>query len=84
MTSRPTASWSSRCAAARSVTLLDPVAAYAEISVDAAWSPDGKALAIASQSETGFSRIYIVNADGPGLSAVPGITDAREPAWRPE
>ena len=66
------------------VTLLDPVAAYAEISVDAAWSPDGKALAIASQSETGFSRIYIVNADGPGLSAVPGITDAREPAWRPE
>jgi Tol biopolymer transport system component len=65
------------------VVLLDPVAAYAQISVDAAWSPDGQALAIASQSETGFSRIYVVNADGSGLSAIPGITDAREPAWRP-
>lgn len=66
------------------VTLLDPVSAYAEISVDAAWAPDGKALAIASQSESGFSRIYIVNADGTGLSAVPGVDSAKEPAWRPE
>ena len=65
------------------VTLLDPVSAYAEISVDAVWSPDGKALAVASQSESGFSRIYIVNADGTGLSAVPGVFAAREPAWRP-
>ncbi len=65
------------------VTLLDPVAAYAEISVDAAWSPDGKALAITGQSETSFERLYIVNADGTGLSAVPGIDAAMEPAWRP-
>jgi Tol biopolymer transport system component len=66
------------------VTLLDPVAAYAEISVDVAWSPDGKALAIAAQNETPFSRLYIVNADGTGLSAVPGVDAAMEPAWRPE
>jgi Tol biopolymer transport system component len=76
------------------VTLLDPVAAYAESpsfasnvlgpSVDVAWSPDGKALAIAGQSEAAFSRLYIVNADGTGLSAVPGVDAAQEPAWRPE
>ena len=66
------------------VTLLDPVAAYAEISVAAAWSPDGEALAIAGQSESPFSRLYIVNADGTGLSAVPGVDDAKDPAWRPE
>jgi Tol biopolymer transport system component len=66
------------------VTLLDPVAAYAEVSVEVAWSPDGKALAIAAQSETPFSRLYVVNADGTGLSAVPGIDAAMEPAWRPK
>ena len=25
-----------------------------------------------------------MNADGPGLSAVPGVDSAKEPAWRPE
>ena len=65
------------------VTLLDPVAAYAQDSVAVAWSPDGKALAIAGQSETSFERLYIVNADGTGLSAVPGVDSAKEPAWRP-
>jgi Tol biopolymer transport system component len=76
------------------VTLLNPVTAYAEgqsaaegplsPAVDVAWSPDGKALAIAGQSETNFSRLYIVNADGTGLSAVPGVDAAESPAWRPE
>ena len=66
------------------VALLDPVAAYADISIDAAWSPDGEALALAAQSETPFSRLYIVNADGTGLSAVPGVDAAMQPAWRPE
>jgi hypothetical protein len=28
--------------------------------------------------------ICVVNTDGTGLSAVPGIDAAREPAWRPE
>jgi len=66
------------------VALLDPVAAYARLSVEVAWSPDGKALAIAGQSETSFERLYIVNADGTGLSAVPGVDSAKDPAWRPE
>jgi Tol biopolymer transport system component len=76
------------------VTLLDPVVAYMQgpsfmptvlgPSVDVTWSPDGKALAIAGQSETAFSRLYIVNADGSGLSAVPGVDSAKEPAWQPE
>jgi Tol biopolymer transport system component len=66
------------------VTLLDPVAAYARYSVEVAWSPDGEALAVAGQSETPFSPLYIVNADGTGLSAVPGVDSAKEPAWRPE
>jgi Tol biopolymer transport system component len=66
------------------VTLLDPVAAYAHETVDVTWSPDGKALAIAGQSETYMERLYVVNADGTGLSAVPGVDAAKEPAWRPE
>ena len=67
-----------------SVPLLDPVAAYAQISVEVAWSPDGEALAIAGQDEASFERLYIVNADGTGLSAVPGVDSAKDPAWRPE
>lgn len=50
-----------------------------------AWSPDGKALAIATNSinmQLG-SNLYIVDADGSGLSKVPGITRALDPAWRP-
>ena len=66
------------------VPLLDPVAAYAQDSVGVAWSPDGKALAVAGQGETSFERLYIVNADGTGLSAVPGVDSAKDPAWRPE
>jgi len=51
-----------------------------------AWSPDGSALAVASSSDGGShgSRLYIVNADGSGLSAVPGIESAMDPAWRPQ
>ena len=73
------------------VVLLDPVTAYlGKASADVAWSPNGRALAIAGLSDTGsgpkdgFSRLYIVNADGSGLSAVPGIEAARDPAWRPQ
>ena len=66
------------------VVLLEPITAYAEAPVlDAAWSPDGKALVIAGQSEGGLTRIYIVNADGTGLSQVPGVDAAMEPSWRP-
>jgi hypothetical protein len=30
------------------------------------------------------SALYVINADGSGLSQVPGITMAFDPAWRPE
>jgi Tol biopolymer transport system component len=69
------------------VRLLDPVADYTEDpTVDVSWSPDGKALAIAGlyDSSEWVTRLFIVNADGTGLSAVPGIEVARDPAWRPE
>ena len=50
------------------------------------WSPNGKALALASNDGGGISgsRLYVVNADGSGLVAVPGVDSAKEPAWRPE
>ena len=66
------------------VTLLHPTTDFM-MSTDCAcaWTPDGKALALSSAGGTG-SRLYIVNADGSGLSAVPGIETASDPAWRPE
>jgi TolB protein len=50
------------------------------------WSPEGKVIAVASSSLEGIqgSRLYIVNADGTGLSAVPGVDAAWDPAWRPQ
>jgi TolB protein len=52
------------------------------------WSPDGQQLAITGSSvsyaDAGGGPIYIIKADGSGLSAVPGVTGARDAAWRPE
>ena len=50
------------------------------------WSPDAKHLALTGCSFTSAagSSLYIINADGSGLSAVPGVTAARDAAWRPE
>jgi len=72
----------------RGATLLDHVERfgfYAKEDVAVSWTPDGQALALApgGSSEVG-SRLYIVNADGTGLSAVPGITSANDPDWRPQ
>ncbi|MFH0916933.1 MAG: hypothetical protein V1912_10890 [bacterium] len=66
------------------VTLLDPVSGYLRgQKAHASWSPDGKALAIAGL-DMDFTRLFIVNADGTGLSVVPGIEKASDPAWRPQ
>jgi Tol biopolymer transport system component/predicted small lipoprotein YifL len=69
------------------VTVLHPISDFITPDPYAApaWTPDGKALAMASSSHMGShgSRLYIVNADGSGLSAVPGIDNAEEPDWRP-
>ncbi|MFH0916929.1 MAG: hypothetical protein V1912_10870 [bacterium] len=77
------------------VPLLDPVADYlGTASADAAWSPDGKALAVAGLADSGsgsgdfgradFTLLFVVNADGSGLSLVPDIEAVRDPDWRPE
>lgn len=70
------------------VTLLKPVSDYItdDREVALSWSPNGKALAMASNDGDGLygSRLYIVNADGSGLSAVPGIDNAVDPVWRPQ
>jgi len=73
-------------------TLLDGVSklftfSASEHNVAPVWTPDGTALALASSDAYGMmsdSRLYIVNADGSGLSAVPGVDNAVAPAWRPE
>jgi Tol biopolymer transport system component len=50
------------------------------------WSPDGKAIAFASSpaEDAPGSPVYIVKADGSGLSQVPGVDAAYDPVWRPE
>jgi Tol biopolymer transport system component len=67
------------------VTLLDPVSGYlGGQRAYASWSPDGKRLAIAGLGGTSFTRLLVVNADGTGLSVVPGVEKAFEPSWRPQ
>ena len=69
------------------VTLLTPVIQFVQHDPRAAVAlrPDGQAVAVASSSFNGSvgSPLYIVNADGSGLSQVPGIDTAMDPAWRP-
>ena len=64
-------------------TLLDTDFAYKWAQI--VWSPDGKALAIARSSFGGVHGfpLYIVNADGSGLTKVPNADDAYSIAWRP-
>jgi len=70
------------------VTLLKPVSDYVAdnpyVAVD--WTQDGRVLAMAGSSLKGVdgSRLYVISADGSGLSAVPGVDAAMDPAWRPE
>ena len=49
------------------------------------WSPDGRVLAISNSDIFGVrgSPIYIINADGTGLTAVPGVAKANDAVWRP-
>ena len=76
------------------VTLVDQVTAKGYVGRDTygltygvalTWSPDGKTIAFASTF--GYfcpgSALYVVNADGTGLSAVPNTGMVREPSWRP-
>ncbi len=69
------------------VVLLDHLSRHITPNPFAApsWSPDGGAVAVASGDLTGYygSRLFVINADGSGLSAVPGVEGAQDPAWRP-
>lgn len=51
-----------------------------------AWSPDGMRLALAGTSEAGHSAVYVVGADGTGLTELVGGDDARYawPTWSPD
>jgi Tol biopolymer transport system component len=68
--------------------LLDPLSDYIMQASSAAmsWAPDGKTLVVGSSSDrsSGHPRLFIVNPDGSGLSAVPGVVGALDPAWRPQ
>ncbi len=70
------------------VTLLHPALQYIPDGGEpsASWTADGRALVLGSSNvgETRGSRLYIVNADGSGLSLVPHVEHAICPDWRPE
>ena len=67
----------------RSKGRIDRVSEYVnDLVTTLAWAPDGKTLAVSS--EASGSPMFVVNADGSGLSAVPGVEWGCAPAWRPE
>ena len=69
------------------MTLLDDVSHFnvGDDDFASSWAPDGRALALAAAGYSGRgSQLLIVYADASGLSAVPGIDGAADPAWRPE
>jgi WD40 repeat protein len=72
---------------ARPVTLLDWAQLYIPSGGEpmGAWTSDGRALVLGSSDwgERTGSYLYVVNADGSGLSQVPDVEDALSPAWQP-
>jgi Tol biopolymer transport system component len=74
------------------VTLLDQPSRYLDPQGKlgkkwaSAWTSDGKAVVLTTDLSYSVhgTRLYIVNADGSGLSAVPGIDTAIDASWRPE
>ena len=76
--------------AAGQVTLLDETQGYVfDPLARVSWSSDGAAMAFSSDSmylsdRYSGSYLFVVNADGTGLSRVPGLPRVFDPAWRPE
>jgi Tol biopolymer transport system component len=54
--------------------------------IQPAWSPDGKTIAIASNSWglINGSKLYLVNTDGSGFTEVPLKMGVLDPVWKPE
>jgi hypothetical protein len=50
------------------------------------WTSDGKNLVLGSSNygEDGGAGLFQVNADGFGLTRIPGVTRAIGPDWQPE
>ena len=48
------------------------------------WSPDGTRIAFSRVMPSGSQYVYIMNPDGSGLTAVPGVTKANDAVWRPQ
>ena len=70
-----------------SVILLDLTDPAVDISIaHAGWTQDGKVVALANSdlATSVGSSLYIVNADGSGLSLVPNTGRVFDPAWRPQ
>ncbi len=67
--------------------VLEPVSAYIRIDpvAVASWRSGGKVLAVATYSPGSIngSPLFVVNANRSGLSTVPGVENAMDPAWRP-
>jgi Tol biopolymer transport system component len=69
------------------VTLMDETYGYVfDPWARVSWSPDGEAMAFATDSMLLIlgSPLLVINADGTGLSRVPGCPSVFDPAWRPE
>jgi Tol biopolymer transport system component len=48
------------------------------------WSPDGKWIAFAADAiQQPGSALYVVRADGAGLTKVPNTGPVYDPTWRP-
>jgi hypothetical protein len=49
------------------------------------WAPNGMKLVLGSSNvgEAGGAGLFLVNADGSGLTRIPGVTQAIGPDWQP-
>jgi Tol biopolymer transport system component len=70
-------------------TLLLKVGRYipqssAFVAVASSWSPDGSQIAFSTGAYGLRSALYTVNADGSGVTKVPNVRRAFDPAWRPQ
>jgi Tol biopolymer transport system component len=76
--------------AAGQVTLLDSTRGYVlDPFTRVSWSSGGAAMAFSSDSmylsdRYSGSYLFVVDADGTGLSRVPGLPRVFDPAWQPE